>query len=61
MYPLGTFFFFFLVPDVYSGEFIEVDQSNIAPVGNTLQRDVPLLAEAICGPCPSKLAMDAVR
>lgn len=56
MYPLGRFFFF--VPDVYSREFIEVDQSNRAPVGNTLKRVVPLLVEAICGPwSPSKLAM----
>lgn len=56
------FFFFLLVPDVYSREFIEVDQSNRAPIGNTLKQDVPLLAEAICGPwSPSKLAMAVVR
>ena len=65
MYPLGRFsffFFFLLVPDVYSREFIEVDQSNRAPIGNTLKQDVPLLAEAICGPwSPSKLAMAVVR
>lgn len=55
-------FFFFFVPDVYSREFIEVDQSNRAPVGNTLKRVVPLLVEAICGPwSPSKLAMAVLR
>lgn len=65
MYPLGrcfVLFFFFLVPDVYSREFIEVNQSNRAPIGNTLKPDIPLLEEAICGPwSPSKLVMAVVR
>lgn len=56
------FLFLFLVPDVYSGEFIEVDQFNRAPVGNTLQQAITALGGShLRSWSSSKLAMAVVR